>query len=131
MSDEAAGFWVGVGLGRLTPLPLLDEGTGSAVLSIFSDKVLTLEFSALKAPVVVVYWSWIDLHIVPTAFSGVCRTVVISEMALRVRSLASPTTGGVEQRVVRAHRMERSVEQTRGQRQTGRNDLPGMGERVA
>ena len=23
------------------------------------------------------------------------------------------------------------VEQTRGQRQTGRNDLPGMGERVA
>ena len=24
-----------------------------------------------------------------------------------------------------------SVEQTRGQRQTGRNDLPGMGERVA
>ena len=98
-------------MGRSTPLPLSDEGTGSVVevLSTFSDKVFILEFSALRAPVVVVYWSWIDLHIVPTAFSGFCRTAVISVMALRVRSLASPTAGGVELRVVRVHGMERSV----------------------
>jgi len=68
-TDGVVGFGVGLGLGQSTPLPFLDEGTVST-LSIFSLRVFIFEFRALMAPVVVVYWSLMVLHILPTVFNG-------------------------------------------------------------
>jgi len=47
MSDEATDFWIGVDLGRSTPLPLSDEGTGS-VAGVCADLLLSYQRNSVR-----------------------------------------------------------------------------------